>query len=320
MIMRFKLLGLYLLLGFYTFASNPSQTSYSFSDNADANYAIPPLLNFNEVTAHRGNRVKLRENSLSSLINSMDIGATSVEFDVHLTRDNVPVIYHDYYLNPIDFNNLSSKVLIKDLTLAELKSLTFSDRLQTLANDNHLPTFEEFLLAIKYREKQKQKTIPLHLEIKSEKAHLHESANIADLAKQTADVIKKVNIQTPIIARAFNWDVLSEFKKWQPEIPLVLLFDEKDFLNPDVEIIIHKFKPIAVSPQHADITPETIKAWLAYGIKVNPWTVNSIDRAKELIQMGVSGLTTDNPELFLQNFGQNIKAHYCLKPYFQLRR
>lgn len=316
--MKLNLFGFLLFYAAYGIADIPTLSSYSFP--SQKNELMPPAINFDEVTAHRGNRAKLRENSLSSLINSMDIGATSVEFDVHLTKDNVPIIYHDYYLNPIDFTNLNGKVLIKDLTLNEIKALTFSERLQTLDNDIHLPTFEEFLQAVKHREERKLRTIPLHLEIKSEKAHLHESANIADLAKQTAAIIKKVSIQTPIIARAFNWDVLSEFKKWQPEVPLVLLFDEKDFVNPDVEGIIHKFKPIAVSPQHLDITEETINPWLINGIKVNPWTVNSVERAKELIQMGVSGLTTDNPELFLLHFGQNIKTHHCLKPYFQTRK
>ncbi|MCK6596447.1 MAG: hypothetical protein L6Q33_14710 [Bacteriovoracaceae bacterium] len=280
----------------------------------------PKRLLLNEITAHRGNRVKLRENSLSSLLNSMDIGASSVEFDVHLTKDGTPVLYHDYYLNPKDFTVIKRPVLIKDLTLAELKQISFSDNLQTLPGDTTVPTFEEFLLAVKKRESEKLPTIPLHLEIKSEKGFISESAPISILALRISEVIDKINIKTPIIARAFNWDVLTEFKKHKPKIPLVLLVDEKELSLLSAEEVIRKYKPLGISPHHADLTPETIKSWLEHKIQVNPWTVNSIERAQELISMGVTGLTTDNPELFLENFSTTIKKHYCLKNYTTTRK
>ena len=244
--MKCTLAGLIILIALFTEAKNRIPASEFIS-------STPKTLLFEEITAHRGNRVKLRENSLSSLLNSMDIGASSVEFDVHLTKDGIPVLYHDYYLNPKDFNFLTTPVLIKDLTLAELKQISFSNNLPTISGDTHIPTFEEFLIAIKKRESKNLPTIPLHLEIKSEKAFISESAPVSELALRTSEVISKINIKTPIIARAFNWDVLTEFQKHKPQIPIILLVDEKELSRIPVEEVIKKFKPLGISPHHADL-------------------------------------------------------------------
>lgn len=45
--------------------------------------------------AHRGDPLRLRENTLPSLESSVDGGADCVEIDVRLTRDGVPVLLHD---------------------------------------------------------------------------------------------------------------------------------------------------------------------------------------------------------------------------------
>ncbi len=276
---------------------------------------ISRATNFWEISAHRGDRGTYRENSISALIHAMDIQATSVEFDVHLTRDGVPVIYHDYKLNPKDFVGLTLPVLIKDLALSELQSIPYSDRLVTKAGDDTLITLEELLLSVQKRERQGKHTIPLHLEIKSENAFLHESAPIAELAKATSDVINKVKINTPIIARAFNWEVLTEFRKYQPSIPRVLLVDAGDWQKIDFDKAIREFQPIAFAPNHKDLTAKSIAYLRNLNIDVNPWTVNDPDVADNLLRMGVSGITTDHPSVFLKRYETVLQKNACLKFY-----
>ncbi|TLS41635.1 glycerophosphodiester phosphodiesterase [Streptomyces montanus] len=45
--------------------------------------------------AHRGDPYRVRENTIDSLRSALDLGADAVEFDVRLTRDDVPVLLHD---------------------------------------------------------------------------------------------------------------------------------------------------------------------------------------------------------------------------------
>nr|XP_014102212.1 glycerophosphocholine phosphodiesterase GPCPD1-like [Bactrocera oleae] len=69
------------------------------------------------------------ENTVASMKASAELGADLVEFDVMLTSDLVPVIYHDYYIYVcMDSKTPTSKadlteVLIKDITYEQLKNL-----------------------------------------------------------------------------------------------------------------------------------------------------------------------------------------------------
>lgn len=48
-----------------------------------------------EIIAHRGNAAEFPENTLQALCSAVDLGVKHVEFDVHLTADKVPVVFHD---------------------------------------------------------------------------------------------------------------------------------------------------------------------------------------------------------------------------------
>lgn len=48
-----------------------------------------------EIIAHRGNAAEFPENTLPALASAVELGARYVEFDVQLTSDKVPVVFHD---------------------------------------------------------------------------------------------------------------------------------------------------------------------------------------------------------------------------------
>ena len=49
--------------------------------------------------AHRGFKGKYPENTLLAFKKAIDIGVDGIEFDVHLSKDGVPIIIHDETLN-----------------------------------------------------------------------------------------------------------------------------------------------------------------------------------------------------------------------------
>lgn len=75
------------------------------------------------------NCAEIRENTIASMKTAIDHGADFVEFDVQLSRDLVPIIYHDFYvcismkkkkeLDDADMLELP----VKELTLEQLKLL-----------------------------------------------------------------------------------------------------------------------------------------------------------------------------------------------------
>lgn len=48
-----------------------------------------------EIIAHRGNAAEFPENTLQALASAVSLGIRYVEFDVQLTADRVPVVFHD---------------------------------------------------------------------------------------------------------------------------------------------------------------------------------------------------------------------------------
>jgi glycerophosphoryl diester phosphodiesterase len=75
-----------------------------------------------ELQGHRGARGLKPENTLPSFEAAFDAGVTSIETDIHLTRDDVPVLIHDPALHPLIFRSLSgSPPRVRALTLAELR-------------------------------------------------------------------------------------------------------------------------------------------------------------------------------------------------------
>jgi glycerophosphoryl diester phosphodiesterase len=85
-----------------------------------------------ELIAHRGACFEAPENSLQAFQIAMDQGAARIEFDVQLTRDGVPVVYHDATTERLTGRRLE----IEFSTLAEIRDLR-------LSNGEPIPTLDE---------------------------------------------------------------------------------------------------------------------------------------------------------------------------------
>lgn len=77
------------------------------------------------VVGHRGGAGYWPENSRLAISESLARGWGGIEFDLALTKDGIPVLNHDPWLNQklctrADGSAIGSEVLVKDLTLEEL--------------------------------------------------------------------------------------------------------------------------------------------------------------------------------------------------------
>lgn len=75
------------------------------------------------------NFAEVRENTIASIKTACSYGADMVEFDVQLSKDNVPVIYHDFHVciamkrkKELDYNDML-QLPVKELTLEQLHFL-----------------------------------------------------------------------------------------------------------------------------------------------------------------------------------------------------
>jgi len=76
------------------------------------------LLNFDFSSSH------IRENTIASLKEAANKGADLVEFDVQLTKDLVPVIYHDFVVSMA--TKSKTDVLTDDVEMIQIPLKNFS--------------------------------------------------------------------------------------------------------------------------------------------------------------------------------------------------
>ena len=94
---------------------------------------------------------KLPENSYAAIQRAADLGY-GIEFDVHLTKDDIPVVFHDDTLNRI----CGLKGNLKDYTFEELQQF------RLLGTEERIPAFTDILKMVDGR-------VPLIIEYKVEK-------------------------------------------------------------------------------------------------------------------------------------------------------
>jgi glycerophosphoryl diester phosphodiesterase len=83
-----------------------------------------------DLQGHRGAGGLKPENTLPSFETALDLGVTSIETDVHITRDGVPVLIHDPCLSTRMYRRLSGgtaaevdhEIFVRDLTLLQLRA------------------------------------------------------------------------------------------------------------------------------------------------------------------------------------------------------
>ena len=222
-----------------------------------------------KVIAHRGywKTEGSAQNSIRSLERANEIKVYGSEFDVHLTADNVPVVYHDRKIEGKD---------IQRAPYAELKDLK-------LSNGETLPTLEQYLDRAKKLKKTK-----LIFELKSHATPLRDR----EAAKIVVDMVngKKLTKRTEYIA--FSLEAAKELHRLSPKTPVYYLngdLSPKQLKELGFAGLDYNYKVMQKHPEWF-VEAKDLK------LKINVWTVNDPQVMEEMIEKRVDFLTTDYPE------------------------
>jgi glycerophosphoryl diester phosphodiesterase len=105
---------------------------------------VPPI----DILAHRGGArnvdfLSISENTTGMVKLAAQLGANGIEIDVRMTKDGVPVIFHDSFFSIHTVQDVIYGGLLHDHTLAQVKQLE-------LRNEGVVPTLEEMLHTVLY--------------------------------------------------------------------------------------------------------------------------------------------------------------------------
>lgn len=219
---------------------------------------------------HRGFWVEgITENTLESLLAAKKRGSQMVEFDVRLTRDYVPVLYHDKTMKRLH----KAPIELQALTLVQAQ--IFAPNLTTL----------EQVLA--------SKEVPeyLNIELKTD------SAMDPALEIKVAQLIRKYHAEERVVFSSFNPFSLIRAKTIIPEVSRALLVSEENEAKNYWFLKQMSLLPLCDAQfLHWDqrmTTPERVKKFMDIGYQIACYTVNDASRAKELLSWGVHSIISD---------------------------
>ena len=233
-----------------------------------------------KVIGHRGAKAYAPENTIASLHTAADLGIEWVEIDAKLTKDFMPIVFHDDELERC--TNGSGKVAETDFkTILELDAGSWFGESFI---DVKIPTLEEALEVIINR------NLGLNLEIKPCPGREIETAEIA---LDCATRIWPDDIAPPLIS-SFSHVSLERAMEIIPAWPRGLLIDE--YIDNWREIAEYlDVKTINIDGNTS--TPRQIAEYLGYGCPVLAYTINDPQKAKDLLEAGISAVFSDCPDI-----------------------
>jgi len=279
-----------------------------------------------KIYGHRGARGDLPENTLESFQYLFENNINAYETDILISKDLVPVITHDFRLDP-DLTRDSGGDWIKDndikifdLTYEELskfdissinKKSKYGKRFANQKNltNQKIPKLSELL---ELTSNNIVDDLLINLEIKSTPIEENLTPPPDVMVKLIIDEVNKSIIKDKVIYSSFDWRILREIKNLDSKISRAYLTSEQrgkvydkspwmDFMplyDSDTSELPRLIKTLggeAWHPKHKDINKDVVRIAHEEGLPINVWTVNEEFDMLRMIDYGVDGIMTDYP-------------------------
>ncbi len=277
-----------------------------------------------DLQGHRGTRGLAPENTLAAFRTALDLGVTTLETDLAITKDDVVVLSHEPRLNPDLARGPDGKwvnapgATIHSLTLAELKRYDIG-RLnpdsgygkqfpaQKPVDGERFPTLAELYAMA-------GPTVRFNIETKIDPTKPGETVDPAHFTRLVVDAVRAAKAADRTTLESFDWRTLVEAKRIAPEIETVCLTIESQNMNTvagkpspwlggldvspgeSLQQLVKAAGCSAWSPFWRNVTAVNVTAAHKLDLNVIPWTVNDPAEMARLIDLKVDGLITDYPD------------------------
>lgn len=242
------------------------------------------MLKIPKIIGHRGAAGYAPENTLESIHTAADMGVEWVELDVKITKDGIPVIFHDDTLE----RTTNGSGPIAETTYEDLKQLEAGSWFADGFSGIKVPTLEEAIDVLIERD------LGLNLEIKPSPGLERETAEIA------LDLLSTI------------WDnhhnlLISSFQHVSLEVAMNMAQDwARGFLLPEEwpENWAELAEYLQISTINLDgntVPRDYVEAAIELSKPVLAYTINDPIRARELQKWGIDGLFSDVPDVIQEN-------------------
>lgn len=242
--------------------------------------------------AHRGGGTLAPENTLAGFRTGLQFGYRAAEFDVMLTRDEVPILMHD----PQRGRTLPGTGAIADTDWAELQALDAGawhgpgfagERICTLAQALAFCSDHGIWMNVEIKPgapAQARRTG----ELTAQAVARHFATRLQAL-RDGADVVA----QLPLLS-SFSFEALQAAQQVAPDLPRGFLVD---VVPADWESRLAELGAMALHTNHKHLQRSQAGRIKAAGFGLFCYTVNDPARAAEIAGWGVDGFCTDRIDL-----------------------
>lgn len=277
--------------------------------------AQPPF----DLQGHRGCRGIMPENSWPAFEKALELGVTTLEMDVVISKDGQVVVSHEPYFmasyclkpdgSPIE---KGEKINLHTLTYEEIKQYDTGSKVnpdfpEQKKIKTHKPLLSEVLAqAEAYCRTHNRPAVHYNIEIKSQPSEYDISQlRPAEFSELVYEVIQSRVPLERITLQSFDFDVLKYWQKQMQDgkygkVKLAALVSNLKGIEANLEEL--GFTPAIYSPYYKLMSADKVRLLHEKGMQVIPWTVNDIQAMKAVTALGVDGLITDYPDRYLKTF------------------
>jgi glycerophosphoryl diester phosphodiesterase len=261
---------------------------------------------------HRGCRGLMPENTVPAMKKAIDLGVTTLEMDVVITKDKKVVLSHDAYLNHLftltpdgkEFTKEEEKnYVLYQMDYAQIRQFDVGSkghpnfpRQQRIKT--YKPLLGELVDSVEQYARQKQTAIRYNIETKSVEGHDGEwQPAPEEFVDLLVAVLTEKKITDRVVIQSFDKRTLQVLHKKYPDVKTAYLIGD-DKLGLDSNLTALGFTPFIYSPHYKLVNAQLVQKCKEKGLKLIPWTPNTSDELARLKALGVDGIITDYPDLF----------------------
>lgn len=224
--------------------------------------------------AHRGVSGLEKENTAAAFVAAGNRSYFGIETDIHETADGKFIIIHDDNTKRV----AGCEYIVEQTDFETLRSIKLYDRKsEKIRGDLVLPTLEEYISICQRYEKVAV------LELKN----AMKTQTILEIVR----VIDEMEYLDHTVFISFAISNLIALREAYPRVRIQYLVERIDDLSALVETL-KKYR-FDIDAKHTCIKEEMIPVFHENGIEVNVWTVNTVERAERLQEIGVDYITTN---------------------------
>ncbi len=284
-----------------------------------------------DLQAHRGGRGLLPENTLVAFENAIRMGVTTLELDIAITAEGIPVISHDPALNPAFTRNAQGQwlkehePLIKTMTLAQVQTYDvgrinpahpyardFPD--QQPRDGQRISTLAALFELVN---RLGAKDIHFDMETKIDPHYPNSTLEPGAFVNTMLKVIREFGMTQRVMVQSFDWRTLELLHKLEPGLRTMYLTIEspnhstlkdgswtaghllKNHAGSVPRMIRASAGPasgVIWAPNYNNLNAALVKEARGLGLQIIPWTVNQKADMQRLIGWDVDGIITDYPD------------------------